>query len=141
MDKGWIKLYRKLLNNDELFGSTLTFSVFVFLLLSANRYGKVSIGRFQIATRFRSKPSTIYQTLKRLESNNQITLESNNKFTNIYICNWEKYQTEVTTKKSPKQQQSNTPIYTRIENKELYNISKSYPQGYKHIVKQWEPPK
>lgn len=117
MKNGWVKLHRKALDNDQLFGSSLTFGLFAYLLLQADEHGVVELGRFQLAKRFRSKPSTIYQTLKRLESNNQVTLQSNNRYTTINIVNWSKYQNKVTPEVNGKQSQSNTLI--RIKNKKI----------------------
>lgn len=123
MQDGWIKLHRKMLSNDALFRGGSTFPVFCLLLLLADRDGKVTTGRFELARWLKMNPNTVYKALKRLESLTTIEIKSNNKFTTIYICNWSKYQHQSNTKVTADEHQSNT--LTRIENKNKeINISK-----------------
>ena len=131
---GWIKLYRKILDNDQLWGSQLTFGLFIYLLLIADQNGVLTTGRFELSRRFRTSPSTIYHTLKRLEKNNQVTLQSNNKYTIVSICNWHKYQHKLTTENTTSEQQKNTLI--RIKNKEESNIHSSNYKKFKEKKKQ-----
>lgn len=113
--KGWIKLHRKILDNDGLFRSKNTFTVWCWILLMVDRKtGSFTTGRFQISRWLKIKPSTAYQTLKRLSNMTMINLKSNNKMTTITVCNWEKYQHTITTK----QQQSNKKV-TLNKNKEV----------------------
>lgn len=138
MKNGWIKLHRKMLNNDELFGTQFTFAVFTILLLMADMEGKVTTGRIEISKMLRAKESTVYKTLKRLEKQQQISMQSNSHGTIIYICKWKEYQQEsnnkVTPKVSAKEQQSNTYISIRNKNKE--NTVNSIGASTTEVVKE-----
>lgn len=123
MDKGWIKLHRKILDNEHLFGKSYDFGIFVTLLLMADRKtGKLTIGRKQLAKRFRAKESTIYDALKRLEKQQQINIKTNNQFSEISIVKYHEYQTKTDneTKQKPtlNQQQTDTLQEVRIKKKE-----------------------
>lgn len=110
MNKGWIKLHRKLLDNPTLKWDTNAFIVFTKLLLVMDyKTGSYNLGRFQLAELTGLKPGTAYKTLKRLEKAEMVTLRSNNKYTTISICKWNEYQSDdnnggnnqVTTKSQP----------------------------------------
>jgi hypothetical protein len=131
MNNGWIKLHRKILENDALFSSEHTFKVWCFLLLKADMNGIVKTGRYLISEWLRIKPSSLYQTLKRLEDMKMITQESNNKMTTIKILNWSIYQSKQPISGSPEngqyknkkdeiQEQDNT--IQEYKNKEYKNI-------------------
>lgn len=113
--EGWVKVYRKLLDNEVFYGSQLTLGVFITLLLRADQNGVVKVGRLELAKRFRAKPSTIYQTLQRLSKVNILSMESNNQFTTISILNWGVYQNKVTTKQQPSNNQ--VTLYKEYKNK------------------------
>lgn len=144
-NNSWIKLYRKILNNDQLWGSTLTFGLFIYFLLIADKDGKCTVGRFELARRFRAKPSTIYKVIQRLESNNQVTTKGTSRYTEISVCNWEKYQVgfdKVTPKVAAKEQPSNTLIRIKnknniinIGNEEVENVYNSYKEMRNKIRK------
>lgn len=116
MGEGWIKLYRKLLHNEELFRAGSTFPVFCLLLLMADRDGKLTAGRNQLARKLKMKPSTVYSALKRLESSTAIRQLPNTKMTTIYICNWDKYQHKDDT--------SSTQAQHTIRKKDINTLSK-----------------
>ena len=119
MDSGWIKLYRKILQNDALFRSAHTFTIWCWLLLMADRNtGIVTCGRNQISTWLKIKPSTVYLTLKRLENLTMIKLKPNNKMTTVLILNWHTYQSKPDNKITTNQQQDNTIQEVRSKNKE-----------------------
>src|SRR3990167_9504109 len=112
MDEGWIKLHRKVLSNGILRDQS-AWTIFSWLMLKVDRKtGKKIIGRFWASEELGMNPSTFYKALKRLEKKWQmVTLSSNNKYTEISLINWVKYQSgnsdsnnQVTTK----EQQSNT---------------------------------
>lgn len=131
MEKGFIKLHRSLLEDDSLFRSAETFKVWVWILLSVDwKTGTLSCGRYQIAQWLKIKPSTVYQTLKRLQMQQRINMNCNNKATTIEVLNWSKYQANLVEEavvsngkynngKSEMQQQNDT--YIRIKNKEDKN--------------------
>jgi len=118
MNDTWIKLYRKILNNNALFRSRNTFPIWCWLLLMADyKTGIVTCGRHQISQWLKIKPSTVYLTLKRLENLTMIKMKPNNKMTTIYILNWHEYQSKPNNKVTTNQQQSNTN--QEYKNKEL----------------------
>jgi hypothetical protein len=124
MKNGWIKLHRKVLGNKIFNFDKTAWNIFEFLLLDCDD-GKWSGGRFQLAKLCGFKPTTTYRALQRLKNAKMVTLKSNNKYTDIYICNWNKYQLRDDSvndnKVTTKCQQSDT-LY-RIKNKELRNIN------------------
>lgn len=141
MNNGWIKLHRSLLANDAIFRSAHTFTIWCWLLLMADKEtGVVTVGRLQISDWLKIKPSTVYQTLKRLEKYNSVNLKSNNKMTTITIKNWMKYQSNP----KPEDEQYNNNITTKNsnvtlnknKNKDIYilsndNMDTTYPKGAK----------
>ncbi len=93
MEKGYIKLYRAIDDNELLANDNTCYIVFNRLLTHADRFtGAYKTGRFKLAALCNLKPTTLYAALKRLESSTMIRQRSDNKMTTIYICNWGKYQ-------------------------------------------------
>jgi hypothetical protein len=130
---GWIKLHRKILQNEIFRQDRTAWHIFeVLLIICDKEKGLWSGGRFVLADLCKEKPSTMYKAIKRLEKAKMVTLSSNNRFTTIHICKWKEYQgngntsgnNQVTTKEQP----SNT--ITRIENKELRN---NYKRGFEEF--------
>lgn len=132
---GWIKLHRKVLNNDAMFRSGNTFPLFCILLLLADRNGRVTVGRNQLARWLKMKPSTVYLGLKRLQNMNTIQLKPNNKMTVVYICNWDEYQNKADIKVTTKQQQDNTIQEYRIENSIIGRTSEDVQPYYMLFIK------
>lgn len=111
MNEGWVKMHRKMLGNDALFRSSHTFTVWCWLLLNADyKTGEVTVGRFLLSAWLKIKPSTVYQTLKRLSNMNMIELKSNNKMTTVKILNWSKYQANPNTKDEGENEQYNNKV-------------------------------
>ena len=128
MDNSWVKLYRKAADNDVIFDDK-ALRIFFWLLTQVDKKtGKITVGRFQASQRLRLNSNTFYKALKRLEKKYKIvTLNSNNKFTEISLLNWAKYNpynNSVTqsgnNKVTTKEQQSNT-ITRHIDNKTIDN--------------------
>lgn len=124
MDNSWVKLYRKIGENDIMYDANAAL-VFLWLLIHVDKStGIVTTGRFQIATSLRLNSNTVYKILQRLEKKYKIvTLNSNNKFTEISLLNWSKYQSVVeavtqvgNNKVTTKEQQSNTKQEYRSKN-------------------------
>lgn len=93
MKRGWVKLYRKLLDNEFLRWDTNAFNVFIkILLLVDKKTGEWSGGRYQLGEITGLKPTTAYGATRRLEKAKMMTLRANNKFTTFSICNWQNYQ-------------------------------------------------
>lgn len=142
----YIKLYRKILDNEIMRDST-ALAVFIYCLCRADKNsGKFTAGRWQISASLRIKDTTIYKALKRLQKWRMIEQTSNNRFTEFLILNWDKYQcsgntsskNQVKTKEKP----SNTLQELRIENKEyiskdiLGTLQQQFPN--KSVLEEYE---
>lgn len=93
MEKGYVKLYRAIDDNELLANDNTCYVVFGKLLTHADRFnGSYKTGRFKLAALCNMKPTTVYAALKRLESMTMIRQQSDNQMTTIHICNWSKYQ-------------------------------------------------
>lgn len=93
MEKGYVKLYRSIDENELLANDNTCYVVFGKLLTHADRYtGTYRTGRFKLAALCNMKPTTVYAALKRLESSTMIRQVSDNRMTTVHICNWQKYQ-------------------------------------------------
>lgn len=129
MDNSWVKLYRKIAENDILFDDK-ALRLFIWLLTGVDKTtGTITIGRKWASKCVKLNPNTFYKVLSRLEKKYKIvTTKSNNHFTKVSLINWAKYQDnekKVTggsnNKVTTKEQQSNT--YTRSKNKEDINTN------------------
>lgn len=90
---GWIKLHRRIAFNEELMRDSVAFIIFIKLLILCDRNsGMYSCGRVKLGKMAGCPPTTAYDALKRLSKNGMVRLDPNNKFTDIYITNWIKYQ-------------------------------------------------
>ena len=124
MPNGWIKLYRKTLDNGILRDRT-AWAIFSWLLLKVNEKGQKAIGRYWAAKELDMNPNTFYKALHRLQNKYQmVTLVTDKvtiKYTMVTVCKWHFYQhgnrlsnNSVTIG----QQSGNTLKEYRIENKE-----------------------
>lgn len=104
MELGFIKLHRKLKNNEIMYKDGIL-QLFVYLLLSANykenvwcgitiKPGQLVTGKYRLSTILKTKPSTIYKRLQWLKSRNIIGIKSNYQYSIVTICNWETYQVD-----------------------------------------------
>jgi len=127
MDKTWVKLYRKIINS-EVFLDEKAFQLLVWLLVSVDyQSGSIKVGRFWLADKLRSNPNTIKDVIKRLEKKYKIiTTSHTNRFTEITLLNWAKYQSRIfptpqdDTNKTPSghHQDTTNQEYKNIRNKE-----------------------
>lgn len=91
--KGYIRLWRRIEENDFLMLDDKAYIVFTKLLLFVGREkGQIACGRRNLAKRLNMNDNTLYKVLKRLESNRLISIDSNTRYSVIYICNWHNYQ-------------------------------------------------
>lgn len=154
MDNTWVKLYRKLAEN-EVMKDDKALRIFIWLLLNVDKKsGTFTCGRYQIGLALDINPNTVYKAMKRLEEKYKIvTQSSNNKFTTISLLNWAKYQpTDVLVTQSgknkvkTKEKQSNTKqeyknkrireyIYNIYFQKFLENFNNLYQSKYKPTKK------
>jgi hypothetical protein len=102
MKSGWIKLHRSLLNWKWINNSN-TLSVFIYLLLRANhqkntykntvvQIGSLVTGRKSIAKMTGLSEQKVRTALVNLQTTNEITIKTTNKYSVISINNWDKYQ-------------------------------------------------
>lgn len=133
MYEGWVKLHRTTLDNPIWQKDPTAWRVFECLMLLCDRKtGKWSGGRFQLAELTGISSGTIYDALKRLEKAKMVTLKANTKYTDIYLCNWNEYQSNDNT--NGQQQTNNKPTTNQHsnKNKEL-RIKKDIPNGISNI--------
>jgi hypothetical protein len=130
MKRGYVKLYRKLLENP-IFRNAELLQLFLYCLLKANHkkgkaffgsneidieQGQFVTGRFELSSALGQKESSTYKRLKRLESLHVISLQSNTKNTLVTVENWGLYQSieeESNNEVTAKEQQSNNKVTTK----------------------------
>lgn len=126
MNNGWIKLHRKILDNEHLANDNTACLLFIKLLLVTNKKtGTYTTGRYKLSLLSNEKPTTIYKALKRLQKWGIIEVSSNNKMTSIRICNYEEYQEQSNNKVTTKGQQSNNKV-TLNKKEELRKKNNNY---------------
>lgn len=140
MNDGWVKLHRKLLDNEVLKHDLSAYVVFTKLLLVTNRKtGRYITGRYMLSELTGLKPTTGYRALQRLAESKMVTLEPNNKNTVITICNWHSYQgagdSKVVSKVTANAQQSDSKVtHNKKKNKELEltttNVVEATPEEF-----------
>jgi len=97
MDQGWVKLHRQILENIFLMNDDNAFLVFTKLLLIVNKKnGEYATGRNKLGEMLNMNPRTLYDVLKRLESQHMIMLTSNSRYTVISISKWRSFQNRPT---------------------------------------------
>lgn len=107
MEEGYIKLYRKMLDNPIICNDNDYFRVWVQLLLMAThkemkvvfgndtkilRQGELITGRDEIAKKCNISSSKVERILKRLKTEHQIEQQTSTKGRLITVLNWEQYQ-------------------------------------------------
>ena len=146
--EGWIKLYRKLIENP-IFLKPELLQLFIYCLLKANheaqklifngqeieiKPGQFITGRNIIAKELKQNPITTYKRLKILENLQILNIKSNNKFSVVTVVNYGLYQSEEkkrNTKRNNKgttrEQQGNTNKNDKNDkndkNKDIYSSS------------------
>lgn len=93
MENGWIKLHRKVLDND-LIRDINAWCVFTWLLLKVDRLtGQKKVARSWAAQDLGMKPMTFYDSLMRLVKKYKLaTAIPTANYTTITLLNWDKYQ-------------------------------------------------
>lgn len=111
-EHGYIKLFRRFLKWEWIEKPEMV-SLFIYLLLMANhedgnwqgvtiKKGEVVVGRNKVSRLLGISSQSYRSCIRRLKSTNEITTKSTNKFTIIYIVNWDKYQEKSTNKSTNK---------------------------------------
>ena len=131
---GWVPLWRKSIKNKVRRHDPSAWRLFETLLLIVDhKTGKWDGGRYQLSDLDGSlKPATSYKALLRLQTAKMVTLSSNNKYTTISICNWERYSGFGNTS-------SNNKVTTRSHsnnNKQLTSTYSNSEQPHQTFFKQ-----
>ena len=107
--EGYIKLYRKILDNPIVCKDMEHFIVWIYLLLNAThkehdvvfkkervtlKVGQLLTGRKTIGQKFNIDENKVQRILKYFENQHQIEQQMSNKNRLITIINWEEYQLE-----------------------------------------------
>lgn len=119
---GWIKLPRSLLES-KIFASEKGLKIWIWLILKANhkeRYipitiakgqsivhikrGQMIFGRISAEEELRISRSVIYKWIKKMERDKMITIESNNHYSIITICEYDEYNDSTSAKVASKEQ-------------------------------------
>lgn len=105
--EGWIKLYRKTLDNPIITKDSDYLAVWIYLLLNTThkdydvlfkgkritlKRGQLITGRKSIAEKLKIDENKVQRILKTLENEHQIEQQSSNKNRLITIVSWNKYQ-------------------------------------------------
>lgn len=139
---GYIKLYRKLLDNPIICKDSDYMAVWVYLLLSAThkeypalfkgkkimlKPGQLITGRKSISMKLNITESKVQRILKSFESEQQIEQQASNRNRLITILNWSEYQgceqlneRLMNNKRTPDEQQMNTNKNVNNNVKNIY---------------------
>jgi len=121
---GWIKLHRKILDNDFLRQDPTARNLFITLLLLANKdTGKCYVGRYYLSELTGIKPDTNYKAQKRLEKEGLIDIVSTSRGTTVSIKKWGVYQQ---TNSEPSQNQVKTKSKPSNTTKEVITKNREY---------------
>ena len=149
-DRTYIKLFRKILTWGW-YGDTNTFRVFMHILLKANykpsEYkgvvvgaGECVFGRKKWSKELGISEQSIRTALSHLQSTNEITITSTNKFSIIHVVKWEFWQmggglstNESTNELNENQPTTNQQLTTSKESKNIRNKENYYSSGKKGI--------
>jgi hypothetical protein len=120
--EGWIKLYRKLIENP-IFLKPELLQLFIYCLLKANhetqriifngqeieiKPGQFITGRNAMAKDLKQNPKSTYNRLQILKNIEILDIKTNNKFSLVTVRNYELYQSQETKKDSKKDNQRTT---------------------------------
>jgi len=147
MERGYVKLWRSIEENELLENDNTAFIVFTKLLTRVNRLnGTYTTGRNRLANVCNMNPNTLYSALKRLEASTIIQQRSNSSSTTITICNWWKYQQDVNNASTmrraavnTKQEREKEREYIKESNKEK-SLTKQddFNSAYKALADFWQ---
>lgn len=165
MNKGWIKVHRKLMDSDRYFDEPFCRNMaWIDLLLLANhkdkhfrirgikvevRTGQVGYSSIQLASRWRWSRGKVIRYLKELQDDNMIVQQKNNLTTLISIVNYSTYQFDDTADDTADDTTSDTASGTAKRqqtvqqtdiNKNVKNIKEEYLNKYAEDVPPPPPP-
>lgn len=141
--EGYFKLHRKILES-QVFAHQTALKIWIWCLAKASykdRFIPLKIGRGETTVkllagqfvfgRFKAEEelgidgSTIYKWIQKFASEgfDMITVESNNQYSIITICNWKEYQVNGEEKEQPSNNQVTTKEQPSNTNKNIYTVS------------------
>lgn len=153
--KGWVSLFRKLLN-WEWYQDSHTVHLFIHLLLKANhadsqwqgnliKRGQLITGRKSLSVETGITEQSVRTSLRRLKSTGEISEKSTSKFTIITLCNYDTYQLRETEINQPANQQltsdqpaSNQQVTTNNNNNNVNNINNKTNTRFKKESKEFD---
>lgn len=160
MDRGFVKLWRKLLDS-EVFANEGLLKVWVYCMCKSNhkkrfvpfktgrsvdtievKPGQFIYGRNKAAEHLHMSPSTVYKRMKKLVDLGCCNIKSNTHYSIITICNWDTYQGSEIPKEQAKEQPSNRQV-TGKEQASNTNKNEENDKNVKNVKKKRNiiPPK
>ena len=147
----WLRLYRDI-THSRVFGNAELLKVWIWCLCRANyterwvsittgrgetevqlNAGQFIFGRHSAAKSLKMKPSSVWKRIKKLETIENLTIESNTHYSVVSICNWGSYQYEYEPgeqgKEQPSDNQGTTKEQPRNTDKNLKNLKKGKNTG------------
>lgn len=122
-DKGWIKLHRKILENEVFLYDDTAWKVFMVCLLSVNHEtGSFTIGSRQLGRLVSREHTVAFRALKRLEKCKMVQLQTQRGFTKVSICKWADYQKD-TQRVTQRQRNANATPTQPLQEREREVIS------------------
>ncbi len=126
---GWILLHKKIWDSPNFKYQRNRSNIFVvwfWLLCHCSDKGVVTCGRDQIAKATGIHPSSVKRVLEYIRDHMpEVTYKATKVYTEITICNWEKYQRKATNEVTHKRPISDLQVTTnkeeRIKKKEVKN--------------------
>lgn len=133
--EGYIKLYRKLLDNPIVTKDADHLAIWIYLLLEARKFekdaylggkkitlqpGQLTTGRKQISEKLRVEQSKVQRVLKLYETEHLIEQQTTSKNRLISIVGWDKYQEDEQQNEPEMNSQCTTdgqPVHTPKESK------------------------
>lgn len=130
MERGYVKLWRSIDQNELLENDNTAWVVFTKLLVRVDRKtGSYTTGRKKLANICNLNPNTLYSALKRLEASTILQQQSNKVSTTITICNWWTYQQDVNKMSNDRQ----STVNTKQEKKENIDTKVSISAASKKV--------
>lgn len=156
MNNGYIKLYRKTLENPVVTKDAISMAIWIYLLLNAThkeqevmfkgqkitlKPGQLITGIISISKKMKVDKNKVQRTLKLFENDKQIEQQMSNKNRLITIVNWKLYQE--TDKENDKQVRNNwetseKQLITNNNDNNVINIKKRKINKKKKSEKQFE---
>jgi len=123
---GWVKLHRKILQNQQLDNDRTARGLFIDLMLVCDRNGEWDGGRYQLSRICKLNANTTKGALNRLKKYGIVTTKRHQHYSTISICNWKDYQSSTplakTTRKTTRsdfRDHSNKNVATKNKEGEL----------------------